>query len=197
MSYNVLFVFCSLYCGGFVAASTAEFRVPTATRIAPRVLPIAQQKPLPKTGGLTPETLPAFLDQMGYTYKVYHNVEGEKYCQVTCTAGNVTVPVTLMISTSRAKLWFIAPLPAVVDETQIPVGVMQKMMAYSDQHGVMFFAHRKSEKRFVMKMPIENRDLTPRLFRADLDALAEQVKETQMFWDPKLWFQSPSSSTRR
>lgn len=84
-----------------------------------------------------------------------------------------------------------------MDETLIPAGVMQKMMAYSDQHGVMFFAYRKSEKRFVMKLPIENRDLTPRMFRAELDALSEQVKETQMFWDPKLWFQSPSSRTRR
>jgi hypothetical protein len=156
---------------------------PPAKSAAPR--PPEEKKTAPASSGraLTPETLPEFLENMGYEPKVLES----KSCELKIETGTWTVYVTVGVSPNQQHVWLSASFPVVPDPAKIPASVLRRMLEENDSIGPAHFVFNKSQKRFYIYRAIDNHGVTPARFRSELAKFSGLIPQTSQLWDPKKW----------
>ncbi len=150
---------------------------------------------LPVADRLTPHALGAFLTQMGYTFNRVDSAEARYIYHLTLPRTGGTFYVSVVLSPNRANLWLCAYLPCVPLPASNLGEHLLKLLEASSDASPAFFDCVGSNKQLRLSLRLENRDLTPQLFRESLEHLLAWLARTSALWDTKWWLEKTTPGT--
>lgn len=145
---------------------------------------------------LTPESLKAMIENLGYTTTSSTNSDGVVTYNITLTPQGWTIDTDVNLSKDQSNIWMWANLKKIPDGQVFDPDTLLTMLKENDTMGPFFFSYSDSSRRFFINLALANQNVTPAKMRAELDALAADVVRTQNMWDPAQWKNAPLGGTK-
>ena len=125
-----------------------------------------ESKPKPASTALDMPKLAQMLDDMGYETKKINDTTYD----VILKRDNWNIYVRLYFSTDGTKLWLNSHLTNIDDMSKVPTEILVKLM---EANG-----------------PVDNRNISAKQLRVEIDAQATIIRSTQNLWKPEEWRKS-------
>ena len=140
----------------------------------------------PEGKTLTDEGLRAMLVNQGYKPTV-EKVGTSNLYWVKISRDGVEYSVSFQISPNKEKLWIIVPLADIADVDHAAPAKLAKLLELNDQIGPCYFRFNRQYKRLYLARAMDNRAVTPALFRDNLERTVDRLVETRAAWQVKDW----------
>ena len=158
----------------------------------------AKGKAAPRPSGppspVTKASLPALLRSAGYTPT---KVTESWYTIPVDVLGAAQQPFDVSLSESGEKIWVHVHLGSVEDASKAPPAVLARLLQLNDE-GIAHFLFRKGQSGGAMKdklymaLSLDNRGVTPALFKTAVDKLVREVTATRDAWQVQRWTAKPA-----
>jgi hypothetical protein len=145
--------------------------------------------PAPAVQQLTDASLKAMLENLGYEPKTLNNKDDSVYYEIK--AGPWVVQVSL--SSSQKNLWFVAWLKKIPTGEQVPSERLLALLSENWKNDPAHFCYVEDSRFLTLTQRMENRDVTPHVFRSALDGFINTMTKTNSEWDVTHW-QSPKAA---
>ena len=130
-------------------------------------------QPAPKAKALTPQTLPDFLRNQGYTPQVITPEIGSPYCLIKASDKDWDFAVEVSVD-RKGGLWLTMRLDQVAD---IKAAKLAQLLEANNAVAPCFFLYRAEDQRLCLKMESFTNSL-----RADLQTLMRVTRESHSLW---------------
>jgi hypothetical protein len=136
---------------------------------------------------LTPHTLPGFLTQMGYEHEARRLPSGDLDCIVTVRRDGWNVMISVNISPNRANLWLTMALGEIPPNTNDHATRFLRLLQASWETAPAFFACHRMSNALCLMRSLENRSVSPAVFRQAMDDLIAEARRMAAWWDIANW----------
>jgi hypothetical protein len=148
---------------------------------------IEEPKPVAVQGlVLTEEGLQTYLKNLGYRFNVEKMGESTIYW-IKVSREGVEYSVSFQISPNKEKIWAIVPLADIPEIDKASADRLAQFLELNDTIGPCYFRFNRGYKRLYMCRAMDNRAVTPDVFRDNLDRLVDRMVETRDAWQLKSW----------
>lgn len=127
-------------------------------------------------GGIDDAGLKTMVTNLGYTPKDL----GEGTLEIALTTTHLNIPTRMFLSKSKLKLWLSVTLALKDGVAKFTRDDLQKILETNVDIGPAHFMIEGGSLK--VKLPIDNRGLTPAVLRKELDYLSARVDETRAVW---------------
>lgn len=141
--------------------------------------------PAQASGALAQADLPKFLDGMGYEYEK----AGDASYRLAIDHGKWKFKINISLSDNLKKVWMSSYLAEIKDLNQVPVPVLTKLLLSNSDTGPAHFyicncetCRKQTTKWLKMGYALDNRNMTPRYFREELDWFVDRLADTGDLW---------------
>jgi hypothetical protein len=129
----------------------------------------------------TVDDLAALLRQLGYEVDVRKDASGEGGCLVTIRKDGFTYVLEVFMNKSRRFMWVVAELGQ-LDIDHAPPAALVKLLEEDDKYSPAHFSYRRADRRLLLSVVLENREITPEKLNQYVNFLLYVVKETYPTW---------------
>jgi hypothetical protein len=142
----------------------------------------------PASTAIDGSKLGQMLDDMGYETKKINDTTYD----VILKRDNWTIYLRTMFSADGTKLWLHSNLATIDDMSKVPTEVLIKLMEANGVHGPSFFylstdTRSSGTKYLQIVRPLDNRSITAKTLRTEIDTICTTIKNTQSLWKPEEW----------
>jgi hypothetical protein len=132
-----------------------------------------------QSGEFTDSTLKSSLAGLGYEPKDL----GDGLYEITVEQKDLTVPLRAFLSKSKLKLWLSVTVMLKDGVAKLTRDDLQKLLEKNVDIGPAHFMIEAGVLK--IKMPIDNRGITPAILRKELDYIGQRVSDTRDLWQKK------------
>jgi hypothetical protein len=86
-----------------------------------------------------------------------------------------------LMGPNNRNVWLIG-LVGSVDLDRASPSLLARLLEENKRHGPLHFSYRKGDRKLLLNLCLENRDLTPERLRAEVERLLRVIRETQPTW---------------
>ncbi len=148
--------------------------------------PVPPSKPSAVGVVLTPESLPAFLENLGYEVKVLKGANGSSdSCQIVVDQSGWKLHTEVMLSPSRNYVWLFAALQPIPDPDDVPVLPLLKLLEENGKSAPNYFALYKG--KIFLQRAMDNLNITPARFLPVVNDFYTAAARTSPLWDTSTW----------
>jgi hypothetical protein len=148
--------------------------------------------PAPAVQHLNDASLKAMLENLGYEPKALQNKDGSNYYQIK--AGPWAIEVSL--NANQKNLWFVAWLEKIPAGGKIPPDRLLTLLSENWKNDPVHFCYDDNNRFLTLTERIENRDVTPQVFRGALDGFTNVMSRTSNEWNVSRWLQTPTDQNQ-
>jgi hypothetical protein len=154
-----------------------------------RAAPPRPPAPAAAPGPITQATLGQLLRDAGYTPT---QVTEAWYTIPVDILGASKYPLDVSLSESGEKLWLHVHLGSVQDAARVPPAALARLLQLNDA-GPAHFIFRRCETcaplkdKLYMTLTLDNRGVSPPLFKATLEKFIEEIRATRDAWLVQRW----------
>jgi hypothetical protein len=146
----------------------------------------AEEKTAP--GKLTDATLEKMLEDLGYSPRKSVSADGKRtWYNLVIKQDTFTYIVDVSLDTEGKKVWFSCPLRKLEAPEKVKVERLWKLLEENDNLLPMSFSYDRSNKRFYLNHSMDNRGITARVLREDIDAVLGVMRRTYPLWNTQEW----------
>jgi hypothetical protein len=139
-------------------------------------------------GKLTVEGLEKMLGDLGYEYKKSTSSDGKRtYFGLVIKQDSFTYVIDASLDEEGNKLAFSCPLRKIDHPEKVKIERLWKLLAESDAVLPMCFSFDKSSNRFYLNHSIDNRGVTAKVLREELDQTMRVLRRTYPVWNAEEW----------
>lgn len=133
--------------------------------------------------GLNGSTLKQMIEGLGYEVKTLNDTAGKEKYEFTLTKDDIDVPVAAEVSPSKNYIWLTVYLGDAPKDTEPASKFAAFLKSNSRIQPTMFYITQSNH--LMMGITIENRSVTPALFRRVVDKIVGDVVSTFELWGKK------------
>jgi hypothetical protein len=143
---------------------------------------------VPEPGKLTVASLEKMLTDLGYDFKKSTSTDGKRtYFGLVVKQDNFTFVIDLSLDEQGSKLWFSCPLRTMEHPEKVKSERLWKLLEENDAIMPMSFSYDRSNSRFYLNLAVDNRGLTAKVLREELDRAMGVIRRTYAIWDSYQW----------
>ncbi len=140
--------------------------------------PVAAPETAPE-GVLTDQSLKTMLINLGYTPEEKAGSDSSLF-YIKVNRGNLTYNPYICLSPSKTKIWVQTSLGTLGPEDGARA---LKMLELNFKIGPSHFAYIPADKRVYMFLPMDNRGVTPKLLKDQIEKLLDDCEATKDVWN--------------
>lgn len=138
-------------------------------------------------GQLTPDSLKEMLTNLGYDFDVEKTTNGNFLHFVKVARKGMNYEVNVNISSNKQKLWCSVALADVKPEHATQSDKLLKLLELNQKIGPSHFYYYPPHKMFYIAKPMDNRGITAKLLRENIDSIMETVVTYETDWNVAKW----------
>lgn len=134
-------------------------------------------------GAIDDDVLKDRLENLGYEPKPSKSTAGSAMYLLDFERDNFRYVFYVSLSSDKSRLWMSAALRKLPDAKDVRKDILEKILLKNDEIGPTHFTLRKN--RFLyLELALDNRDLTSKRLRKEIDEFSVNLRNTQSLWDP-------------
>jgi hypothetical protein len=137
----------------------------------------------------TPQSLAPFLSQMGYEFTTTKTPSGEPQYMVAFTRDGWNICICVSVSPNRTSLWLATSLGQVPHPVEEVAERLLRLLQGNVETAPVFFGCVRDGQYLTIQRAVDNRALTPALFRTMFDDFVGVLQRTAVLWNTANWLE--------
>lgn len=152
-------------------------------------------QPPATTGPVTPDALPAYLKSINFEPRVVTPSVGLPYCELSLKDNDGWTFLVEVHAQKTGGMWLAVGLQKVPPIEQVPALKLLRLLESNNAIAPCAFAYRAAENQICMRLEVIGNRPTEKSFRADLQLLTNNVRQTYPQWNTADWRSAPGPAS--